>query len=159
MFKLICTISFALALFFTQVAHALPQPAIVPRDPAAPPSTPRAAFDSTFDNPARSVSNVACADGANGLAAKYPTFSTIPSYPYIGGAWDVAWNSPNCGGCWRITNPKNGASIYMTAVGAAGHGFNLGTAAFNALNGGQKTTIDVVATKVPRSYCGIQCGL
>ena len=153
MFKLVCTISFALALFFTQVAHALPQPPMVPRDPAAPPSTPRAAFDNRFDNPTYSLNNVACSNGANGLAAKYPTFSTIPSYPYIGGAWDVAWNSPNCGGCWSITNPANGKWIYMTAVDTAGHGFNLGTEAFKALNGGVKNTIDVVATKVDRSFC------
>ena len=155
MFKLICTISFALALFFTRVAHALPQPDIIPRDPAAPPSTPRAAFDSTFDNPNYSVGNVACSNGANGLAAKYPTFSKVPGYPYIGGAWDVAWNSPNCGGCWKITNPKNGAWVYMTAVDTAGHGFNLGTAAFNALTGGSKTTIDVTATKVSSWFCGM----
>ena len=149
MFKSICTISFALALFFTQVAHALPQAA------APTPSPLRAAFDSTFDNPTYSVGNVACSNGANGLAAKYPTFNKVPNYPYIGGAYDVAWNSPNCGGCWSITNPKTGASIYMTAVDSAGHGFNLGTAAFTALNGGQKTTIDVVATKVAKWYCGM----
>ena len=149
MFKLFCTISFALALFFTEVAHALPQAA------APTPSPLRAAFDGTFDNPTYSVGNVACSNGANGLASKYPTFNKIPNYPYVGGAFDIAWNSPNCGGCWRITNPANGAWIYMTAVDSAGHGFNLGTAAFNALNGGQKNTITVSATKVPRSYCGL----
>ena len=149
MFKSFCTISFALALFFTQVAHAQPQAA------APTPSPLRAAFDGTFDNPSYSVGNVACSNGANGLAAKYPTFANVPNYPYIGGAFDVAWNSPNCGGCWSITNPANGASIFMTAVDSAGHGFNLGTAAFNVLNGGQQTTIDVVATKVAPSNCGI----
>jgi hypothetical protein len=149
MFKSFCTISFALALFFTQVAYALPQAA------APTPSPLRAAFDGTFDNPTYSVGNVACSNGANGLASKYPTFNKIPNYPYVGGAFDVAWNSPNCGGCWSITNPANGVTIYMTAVDSAGHGFNLGTAAFNALNGGQKNTINVVATKVPRSWCGL----
>jgi hypothetical protein len=43
----------------------------------------------------------------------------------------------------------------MTAVDSAGHGFNLGTAAFKVLNGGVKNTIDVVATKVPSYYCGL----
>ena len=149
MFKFICTISFALALLVTQVAHALPQGG------SPPPSPLRAAFDGTFDNPSYSLNNVACSNGDNGLAAKYPTFSKIPSYPYVGGAFDVAWNSPNCGGCWKITNPANGQSIFMTAVDSAGHGFNLGTDAFKVLNGGVKNTIDVVATKVPRSYCGL----
>jgi hypothetical protein len=149
MFKLTCIISFALALFFTQVAHALPQPA------TPTPSPLRAAFDGTFDNPTYSLNNVACSNGDNGLAAKFPTFEWVPSYPFVGGAFDVAWNSPNCGGCWSITNPANGATIFMTAVDSAGHGFNLGTAAFKVLNGGVHTTIDVVATKVPGYYCGL----
>ena len=150
MFKSICTISFAVALFLTQVTHALP--AAAPR--AVPtPSPLHAAFDSTYDNPTYSLNNVACSDGANGLVSKYPTLNKIPSYPFVGGAFDIAWNSPNCGGCWSITNPKNGASIYMTAVGSAGHGFNLGTEAFKILNGGVQTTIDVVATKVAGSFC------
>jgi hypothetical protein len=148
MFKSFCTISFALAFFFTQVAHALPQA-------AATPSPLRAVFDGTFDNPTYSLNNVACSNGVNGLAAKYPTFNKIPNYPYVGGAFDVTWNSPNCGGCWSITNPANGASIYVTAVDSAGHGFNLGTAAFNVLTGGQKNPIDVVATKVAPSNCGM----
>jgi hypothetical protein len=149
MFKSFCTISFALALFFTQVAHALPQAA------APTPSPLRAVFDGTFDNPTYSLNNVACSNGVNGLAAKYPTFNKIPNYPYVGGAFDVTWNSPNCGGCWSITNPANGASIYVTAVDSAGHGFNLGTAAFNVLTGGQKNPINVVATKVAPSNCGM----
>jgi len=153
MFKSICAISFAFALFFTQVAHALPQA-------ATPTPTPlRAAFDGTFDNSTYSLNNIACSNGANGLTAKYTTFDKVPNYPYTGGAFDIAWNSPNCGGCWSIasSNPSNSASIYMTAVDTAGHGFNLGSAAFKALNGGKTGSgaIDVVATKVPRSYCGL----
>ena len=151
MFKSICTISFALALFFTQVAHALPQP------PAPTPTPLRATFDTTFDNPNLSLNNVACSNGDNGLVSKFPTFSTIPNYPNIGGAFDVAWNSPNCGDCWSITNPANGASIYMTAVDTAGAGFNMATAAFETLNGGQigKGVLDVTATKVAPSFCGL----
>ena len=151
MFKSICTISFALALFFTQVAHALPQA------PAPTPTPLRATFDTTFDNPTESLNNVACSNGANGLVAKFPTFDKIPSYPFIGGAFDVAWNSPNCGGCWSISNPANGASIFMTAVDTAGAGFNMGTGAFETLNNGQigEGVLDVVATKVAPSFCGL----
>jgi len=151
MFKSICTISFALALLFTQVAHALPHA-------AAPTPTPlRATFDTTFDNPTGSLNNVACSNGVNGLVSRFPTFNTIPNYPYIGGAFDVAWNSPNCGGCWSIANPANGATIYMTAVDTAGAGFNMATTAFKALNGGQigQGVLDVVATKVAPSFCGL----
>jgi hypothetical protein len=156
MFKSIFAISaFALALLFTQVAHALPQA----RAPTPTPTPLRATFDTTFDNPTGSLNNVACSNGANGLVTQFPTFGTIPTFPFIGGAFDVAWNSPNCGDCWSITNPANGASIYMTAVDTAGAGFNMGTVAFETLNGtpGQigQGVLDVVATKVPRAFCGL----
>jgi len=147
----IYAITFALALLSTQVIHALPQAA------TPTPSPLRATYDTTFDNPTGSLNNVACSDGANGLAAKYPTFNKLPTYPYIGGAFDVAWNSPNCGGCWRITNPENGATIIMTAVDTAGHGFNMAQTALKQLNGGQvgQGAITVTASKVPRSWCGL----
>jgi len=138
MFKLICTVSFAIALLFTQVAHG-----------AVPTPTPlRAVYDATFDNPTGSL-NVAC-----------PMPSPIPECSYIGGAFDVSFNSPNCGACWNITNPANRASIYMTAVDIAVAGFGVGSTAFGALNGGGIGTgviDDVVATKVAPSFC--QCPL
>jgi hypothetical protein len=84
------------------------------------PSPLKATFDQAFDNPSGSVNNVACSNGQNGLASKYPTFGDFPNFPYIGGAFDIVWNSTNCGSCWRITNVANGVTIYITAIDTAG---------------------------------------
>ena len=124
------------------------------------PSTPsplRTTYDATFDNKAGSLNSVACSNGPNGLASRFPTFGDIPNFPFIGGAFDVAWNSPNCGGCWNITNPSTGVSIQITAIDTAAGGFNIAQEAFEKLNGGQigQGVVDVVANKVAASVCGL----
>ena len=93
----------------------------------------------------------------NGLAAKFLTLGAIPSFPFIGGAFDIVFNSPNCGECWNITSTANGISILMTDIDTAGDGFNMAQEAFAKLNGGQigKGSIDVIATKVAPSVCGL----
>ncbi len=125
--------------------------------PPSSPPTLRATFDQTFDNKSGSMNNVACSNGANGLAARFPTFGNVPSFPFIGGAFDVVWNSPNCGSCWKLTNPTTGATINITAIDTAGTGFNIAQEAFVQLNGGQvgQGFLDVVATKVSTSVCGL----
>jgi Cerato-platanin len=142
---------FALALLLTHVALALPHAESSTRS-----ITARATFDTTFDNAAGSLNGVACSNGANGLAANFPTFGDLPTFPYIGGAPGIAWNSPNCGGCWKLTNAATGAWIIMTAVDSAAT-FNIAQGAFEALNGGQigQGTLNVVADQVPRSFCGL----
>ena len=144
----IYTAAIVIALFFSQAAHALPQ--------AAPTPTPlRATFDVTYDNEDGSLNSVACSNGDNGLAAKFPTFGAIPSFPFIGGAFDVGFNSPNCGECWNITNPANGISVPMAAIDSAGAGFNMAQEVFTMLNGGSigQGSIDVIATKLAPSFC------
>ena len=124
-----------------------------------PPTSPtlRATFDTTYDNKSGSMNNVACSNGANGLSARFPTFGDVPSFPFIGGAFDVVWNSPNCGSCWTLTNAATGTSINFVAVDATGSGFNIAQEAFVQLNGGQigQGTVDVIATKVAPSVCGL----
>ncbi|KAF8273024.1 Cerato-platanin, partial [Lactarius quietus] len=117
----------------------------------------RATYDITFDNKAGSLNGVACSNGPNGLASRFPTFGDIPSFPFIGGAFDVAWNSPNCGACWALTNPATGVTINITAVDTAGAGFNIAKEAFDKLAGGQSGlgAVDVVANKVSPSVCGL----
>lgn len=130
-----------------------------PKTSPSPPTTPtlRATFDTFYDNKSGSMNNVACSNGANGLAARFPTFGDVPTFPAIGGAFDVVWNSPNCGSCWTLTNPATGASINMVAVDTAGAGFNIAQDAFVQLNGGQvgQGVLDVVASKVAPSVCGL----
>jgi hypothetical protein len=103
------------------------------------------------------MNNVACSNGANGLAARFPTFGDVPSFPFIGGALDVVWNSPNCGSCWNLTNAGTGNSINIVAIDTAGAGFNIAQEAFVQLNGGQvgQGVVDVFATKVSPSVCGL----
>ena len=125
--------------------------------PKAPSTTLRATYDTTYDNKNGLLNNVACSNGANGLAGRFATFSDIPSFPFIGGAFDVVWNSPNCGACWSLTNTATGMSINITAIDTAGSGFNIAQEAFVELNGGQvgQGVLDVVATKVSSSICGL----
>ena len=166
---MICLTTLFLTLFLTHIARALVprgchdlispetdnQHSLTYNDPQQPPPFPlKATYDQTFDNPSGSLNNVACSNGQYGLASKYPTFGDIPGFPYIGGAYDIAWNSPNCGSCWRITNTANGVTIYMTAIDTAGQGFNLAKEAFDVLNsGGGGNTLIVQAGKVSTQPC------
>jgi hypothetical protein len=54
-----------------------------------PSSTLHATYDTTCDNKSGTLNSVARSDGPNGLAAQFPTFGDIPSFPFIGGAFDV----------------------------------------------------------------------
>jgi Cerato-platanin len=117
----------------------------------------RATYDTTYDNKDGSLNGVACSNGPNGLAARFPTFGNVPSFPFIGGAFDIVWNSPNCGACWNLTNTATGVSISLTAVDSAGAGFNIAQKAFEKLNNGQigQGVLDVIANKISPSYCGL----
>ena len=119
--------------------------------------TLRATYDTTYDNKSGSLNSVACSDGPNGLAAQFPTFGDIPSFHFIRGAFDVVWNSPNCGSCGNLINMATGVSINITAIDSAGSGFNIAQEAFERLNGGQigQGVVDVVANKISPSVCGL----
>jgi len=145
----------ALALLLTQVAHALPQ-ASPSSGPSLPTPTPlRATFDPKFDDPDGSMDTVACSNGDNGLENEFPTFGDVPSFPFIGGAFDIVSDSPNCGSCWNITNPQTGLSIQMTAIDTSDVGFNLAEQAFANLTNGDTSEreIEVVATKLSATPC------
>jgi len=151
--------TFALALLLTQVAHALPQepeptPTCAPFNPPTP-SPLRAVFIPRFDASNGSMDTVACSNGVNGLEMEFPTFGDVPSFPFIGGAYDIVWNSPNCGSCWNITNPATGLSINMTAINVAGVGFNIAQSAFANLTNGDTDVdeIEVVANKLSATPC------
>jgi hypothetical protein len=164
--------SFFLTLFLAHIARAVPRGChdlISPETETEtnqhgltydesqfqPPFPLKATYDQTFDNPSGSLNNVACSNGQNGLASKYPTFGDLPNFPYIGGAFDIVWNSPNCGSCWAITNQANGQMIYITAIDTAGQGFNLAKEAFDKLNNGGTggNTLTVDAWKVSNQPC------
>jgi hypothetical protein len=109
-----------------------------------------------YDDPEGSMDTVACSNGENGLGTKYKTFGSVPSYPFIGGAYDISGpSSPNCGSCWVITYPATGVSIQMTSIGISDVGFDLTAQAFADLTNGDLTVqeIDVVANKLSDSPC------
>jgi len=119
-------------------------------------ATYKVTWDATYDNPNGNTNGVACSNGPNGLADKYPHFKNFPNFPYIGGGFDTRWGSPNCGKCWKLTKKETGRWIYFTAIDAAGGGFNIGKHAFIALNGGTVGggTLAAEAVSVAGRFCG-----
>lgn len=114
------------------------------------PSPLKATFDQTYDNPSGSLNGTAC----YGISSTYPIFGSIPGFPYIGGAYDIAGNFTNCGSCWRIINQANNVWIYITAIDTAGAGFNIAEEAFKTLNNGELgNTLIVDAQKVSPFPC------
>ncbi|KAF8494114.1 SnodProt1, partial [Russula emetica] len=114
-------------------------------------------YDPKYDYQHGSMDRVACSDGRHGLAARFALFRDIPTFPYIGGAHDIRWNSPNCGSCWKLTNVANNESIIITTIDTAGQGFNIAESAFEDLNGGEvgEGMLQVEAHKVPIQLCGL----
>ena len=149
---MIFSTTFALALLLlTHVAHALPS-----ADSSKRLTPVLATYDATYDNRNGSLNGVACSNGANGLVTEYPTFGSLPSFPNIGGAPGVTWNSPKCGSCWKLTSTTTGAYLIYTAIDSSS-GFNIAEDAFKVINGGQigQGTLEVDAQPVPRYLCGI----
>ncbi|EJC99995.1 cerato-platanin-like protein [Fomitiporia mediterranea MF3/22] len=95
----------------------------------------KATYDQTYDNASGSMNGVACSNGANGLASRFPTFGDLPTFPNVGGAHAVTgWNSTKCGSCWKLT--YQGTSITLTAIDTAGVGFNIALEALDTLTDG-----------------------
>jgi hypothetical protein len=120
------------------------------------PSTNVVRYNTFYDNPTTSLNNVACSNGDNGLITKgFSTFSSLPSFPFVGGAFNVKnWNSPECGSCWKLTYQSN--TIYLTAIDTISDGFDISLTAMNVLTNGQAQkldSIDVQATQVAESFC------
>jgi len=161
--------SFVFALLLSRIARAMPACA----DDVASPNDDlydsgygdeqlvlapyKVTWDATYDNPNGNTNGVACSNGPHGLADKYHHFKNFPDFPYLGGAYDVKWGSPNCGKCWKLTHTKTKRWIYFTAIDAAGGGFNIGKHAFIALNGGTvgAGTLEAEAQSVPKHFCGM----
>ncbi|KAG6899209.1 hypothetical protein C0995_006648 [Termitomyces sp. Mi166 len=121
-------------------------------------------YDPGYDNPSRSLTEVACSDGGNGLITDgYKILGSLPKFPYIGGTDNVAgWNSPQCGTCWKLTY-KDGKgvtrSINVIAVDHASAGWNVATQAMNALTGGQAVQVGRINNVKQEKVAASQCGL
>ncbi|KAI0303334.1 Cerato-platanin [Multifurca ochricompacta] len=115
-------------------------------------------YDTVYDDPNRSLNIVACSTGENGLLTKgFTDFGSLPTFPNIGGAEAVeGWNSEQCGSCYRLSHGAR--SIHVTAIDAAGDGFNIGLEALNELTGGEGENLGIIsarATRVHQSHCGL----
>ncbi|CAN9246645.1 unnamed protein product [Alternaria alternata] len=116
-------------------------------------------YDTGYDDGSRSLTALACSDGANGLITKYnwQTQANVAGFPRIGGYMGVAgWNSPQCGTCYGVT--YNGKTVYVLAVDHAAQGFNLAKAAMDELTNGQAAAlgrIDAQYAQVATSNCGL----
>lgn len=120
---------------------------------------PQVSYDIGYDDAGRSLTNVACSDGNNGVMWKYnwKVQGDVKNFPYIGGAEAVGgWNSPSCGSCWRAT--YNGKSIHVLAIDHAGSGLNIGLAAMNDLTNNHAAElgrVDATVEQVALSNCGL----
>ena len=119
-------------------------------------STMCATFDTMYDNRCGSLNSLAYSNvfRENGLAARFPTFGNIPTFLFIGGAPDVAFNSPKCGGCWKLISKMTGASLIMSTIDNGGSGFNLAREAFVTSNSNQigQVMLDVIVFLLRSRY-------
>jgi len=118
---------FIFILFLTQVGRVVAQPTLQ--------TVYKTVYNDFYDNPTQTLNNVSCSN----LNTQYPTLGYVPGFPFIGGAPNTAYNSLNCGMCWKITNVGNGRSIYFTSiddtVATDPYLLNLSLEAFNTLGG------------------------
>ena len=106
-------------------------------------------WDSKYDDPNGNTSSLPCD------FILHSHFKDIPGFPYLGAAYDIRGkNSPNCGKCWKLTNPRTHKFVHFTAVDSAKHGFVLSKHAYKPLNGGNGT-LEVEAEHVDERYCRI----
>ncbi|KAF7348149.1 hypothetical protein MSAN_01767800 [Mycena sanguinolenta] len=118
------------------------------------------AYDQTYDKASESMSAVACSNGVHGLEPKYPTFGSLPKFPFIGAAGAVeGWDSANCGTCWQLTYAPTGVTINVLAIDHAAAGtFNIALEAMNVLTDGQAVDlgrVTVTSKQVASSVCGL----
>ena len=136
--------TFILALFFSQIARALPQACddvITPESPtpvdqfniAAAALETEVRHNHKYDDPNTSTNTVVCTN----LNPRHHRFHDFPTFPSIGGAFDIGLTpGPNCGRCWKLHNPHNNHSILFTAIDHADYGFVVSDEAFKKLSGG-----------------------
>lgn len=130
---------------------------------AAPSFAVTLSYDNIYDAKSTSLNEVACSDGSNGVEnLGYTTFGSLPKWPYIGGAAQIAgYNSKSCGTCWQLTytNTKGvKKSINILAIDHTDSGFNIAQAAMDDLTGGQAVhlgRVDVTSKQVNASVCGL----
>ena len=160
--------TFILMLFLLQIARALPQACgddvVTPESPTPVDQTNFpigiAAVDvrhnNKYDKPNILTNTVACKN----LHLAYPKFKNFPTFPHIGGAFDIVDPGPpdwrNCGRCWKLHNHNNSRSVIITAIDHANYGFVVSDEAFKILSGGVLLSqlTNIMYYTVPEWECG-----
>lgn len=150
-----CTTASALvafaAIMLPPMVTAIPTVKLAARDEST------LAYDTIYDDASGSMDSVACSDGENGLAPKYPTFGDLPTYPNVGGTPSITgWNDESCGSCWQLQ--WNDKSVYFTGIDVGGDSFVGPKTALDDLTDGRAEElgrVDVTATQVDGSNCGL----
>ncbi|KZV70898.1 Epl1 protein, partial [Peniophora sp. CONT] len=107
-------------------------------------------FDPIYNTPGESTDVVACSN----LADQFPTFSSFPTYPSIGGAQAISgFADPDCGTCYNIT--FNGKSQLFTAIDVAGDGIVTSETSYSALADPATGEINASVVQVDKSLCGM----
>ncbi|CCM04143.1 uncharacterized protein FIBRA_06305 [Fibroporia radiculosa] len=138
--------------FIVALAALTAVPAVFAAAPAVTANSYKITYDTFYDTGSNSVNNFAC----SGTLDKegYTTASSLPGFPFIGGAGVITgYDAPDCGTCWQLNYNDN--SIYLLAVDYAGEGiFNIGKTAFNTLtNNNTNGVVEATAWQVATSKC------
>ncbi|KAF3909542.1 Cerato-platanin [Arthrobotrys entomopaga] len=108
------------------------------------------------------LTSFACSDGSNGLITttgaqtvgelktKLKPGVYIAATPQI-----VSWNSPNCGKCYRVRNPRTNKSILVVGIDVSRPAAVTGQEGFLAVSqsGLGQGTLNVYFSEVPASNC------
>ncbi|KAI5778845.1 rasp f 13 [Geopyxis carbonaria] len=115
------------------------------------------AWDPVYGAASQPLTSFACSDGANGLAAKYPTLGDIPSFPNVAAVFTISgWNDVDCGKCYKTY--FEGQTVYVTGVDVSTSGFVMSQAALDTLTGGRAVEAGRVTgqyVEVAKSFCGM----
>jgi hypothetical protein len=154
--------TFILALFLTQIACAQsqtcgdavsPELSSLDEQHIFPPIPLHATYANKYDDKDGLLNSTSCPN----ISPHYKYFHDVPSFPHIGGAYDIRNNPTNCGACWNITNRANHEFIFITAIDSANIGFfNISEEAFKLLNKGNLgAPLSVSAVRAPPRLCFI----
>jgi len=162
--------TFILTLLLSHIAHAMPtsgdatspeelyDPTYADAQHALPIADYLVLWSSRYDNKNGDTMGVSCSTGPHGLARRYPHFGDFPSFPYIGGAFNVEWGTEYCGTCWNLTNLRTHKTISVTVIDNARPGYNISEEAFVELNGGGvgNGRLAAEAKQVSPHFCGFR---
>jgi hypothetical protein len=108
------------------------------------------------------LTSFSCSDGANGLITRYGVNNLqrlqtkLQPNTYIGASPAVAkWNDPNCGKCFRATNPSNNKSLNFVVI-EQNSGVVTGEEGFRLLSPSGTTsegTLTVNVAELPSQSC------